>query len=151
MKKIRCWSGSTEWHDGVAHDTHWASRADRHPDGCPTEGGRAPVGGGQVPDGGYTGVRRRVHGCPTESTMGARRRARWIPDGGRVSGGGPMAGLGAGPTGEYISAASPHFWALSSNAESHLQEMRVRRVLMSESGHLRGEFRKGMFSSSMLL
>jgi hypothetical protein len=43
------------------------------------------------------------------------------------------AGLRGGPTGEYIRAASPHFWALSSNAQSHLQEMQVRRVLMSES------------------
>jgi hypothetical protein len=56
-----------------------------------------------------------------------------VPDGGWVSGGGPMAGLGDGPTGEYIKAAGPHFWALSSSAQSHLQEMRVRRVLMSES------------------
>jgi hypothetical protein len=39
--------------------------------------------------------------------------------------------------GEYISAAGPHFWALSSSAQSHLQEMRVRRVLMSDSGPLR--------------
>jgi hypothetical protein len=56
-----------------------------------------------------------------------------VHDGGWVSGGGPTAGLGGGPTGEYIRAAGPHFWALSSNAQSHLQEMRVRRVLMSES------------------
>jgi hypothetical protein len=77
-----------------------------------------PVGGGQVPNEGRTG---------------ARRRARWVPDGGRVSGGGPTAGLGGGPTGEYIRAGGPHFWALSSSAQSHLQEMRVHRVLMSES------------------
>jgi hypothetical protein len=56
-----------------------------------------------------------------------------VPDGGRVSGVGPTAGLGGGPTGDYISDASPHFWTLSSNAQSHLQEMRVRRVLMNES------------------
>jgi hypothetical protein len=34
--------GLTEWPDGatrVAHDTQWASRADGHPDECPTEGG----------------------------------------------------------------------------------------------------------------
>jgi hypothetical protein len=43
------------------------------------------------------------------------------------------AGLGGGPTGEYIRPGGPHFWALSSSAQSHLQEMRVRRVLMSES------------------
>jgi hypothetical protein len=59
-------------------------------------------------------------GCPTE---GAR-----APDGGWVSGGGPTAGLGGGPTGDYIRAPAPHFWALSSSAQSHLQEMRVRRV-----------------------
>jgi hypothetical protein len=56
-----------------------------------------------------------------------------VPDGGRVSGGGPMAGLGGGPTGEYIRAGGPHFWALSTSAQSHLQEMRVCRVLMSIS------------------
>jgi hypothetical protein len=54
-------------------------------------------------------------------------------------------GLGGGPTGEYISAASPHFWALSSSTQSHLQEMRVCMVLMNESGPLRGEFRKECF------
>jgi hypothetical protein len=74
--------------------------------------------------------------------MDARRRARWMPDGGRVSGDGPTAGLGGGPTGDYISVAGPHFWALSSSAQSHLQEMRVRRVLMSESSPLRDEFHK---------
>jgi hypothetical protein len=64
-------------------------------------------------------------GCPTEGTR--------APDGGWVSGGGPTAGLGGGPTGDYIRAPGPYFWALSSSAQSHLQEMRVRRVLMSES------------------
>jgi hypothetical protein len=56
------------------------------------------------------------------------------PDGGRD--GCPTEGgvSGGGPTGDYISAASPHFWALSSCAQSHLQEMREHRVLMSESG-----------------
>jgi hypothetical protein len=104
---------------GPAIPTGRAGQTDtRTADGCPTEGGRAPVGGGQVPDGGR---------------MGARWRARWVPDGGRISGGGPTAGLGGGPTEEYIRAGGPHFWALSSSAQSHLQEMRVRRVLMSES------------------
>jgi hypothetical protein len=79
----------------VARDTRWESRANGHPGGYPTEGGRAPD-------------KRR---------MGARRRA----------------GLGGGPTGEYIRTAGPRFWALSSSAQSHLQEMRVRRVLMNES------------------
>jgi hypothetical protein len=64
-----------------------------------------------------------------------------------VSGGGPTAGLGGGPTGDYIRAGGPPFWALSSCAQSHLQEMRERRVLMSESA----EIPKGMFSSSLLL
>jgi hypothetical protein len=45
-------------------------------------------------------------------------------------------GLGGGPTGDYIRAPGPHFWALSSNAQSHLQEMWVRRVLMSESAEI---------------
>jgi hypothetical protein len=84
----------------VPHDTQCASRADGYPDGCPTEGGRAPT---------------EVDKCPT-------------------------AGLGGGPTGDYISAAGPLFWALSSYAQSHLQEMRERGVLMSESGPLRDEF-----------
>jgi hypothetical protein len=71
-------------------------------------------------------------------------REREWPDGGRdgcpteggVSGGGPTVSLGGGPTGDYISAVGPHFRALSSCAQSHLQEMRERRVLMSESGVL---------------
>jgi hypothetical protein len=62
-----------EWPDGatrVARDTHWASRADGHPDGCPMEGGWVPVGGGQVPDG-------RGDGYPTEG--GSRGVAqRWV-------------------------------------------------------------------------
>jgi hypothetical protein len=81
------------------------------------------------------GAQRRANGrpsgadgCPTE---GAR-----APDGGWVSGGGPTAGLGGGPTGDYIRAPGPHFWALSSSAQSHLQEMRLRRVLMSESAEI---------------
>jgi hypothetical protein len=46
----------SEWPDRatrVARDTRWTSRADGHPDGCPTEGG-------QVPDGGRTGAQRRA-------------------------------------------------------------------------------------------
>jgi hypothetical protein len=73
--------GLTELPDGatrVARDTHWASRVDGHPDGCPTEGGRAP-------DGGRTGARRRA-GV-------ARRRARWVSDGGQGLGGWPNGGL----------------------------------------------------------
>jgi hypothetical protein len=101
--------------------TRLVCRADGHPGGCPMESGR-------VPDKGRMGARQRVHGCPTE---GAR-----APDGGWVSGGGPTAGLGVGPTGDYIRAPAPHFWALSSSAQSHLQEMRVRRVHMSESAKI---------------
>jgi hypothetical protein len=52
------------WPNGVAQqsnrDTRWESRVDGHPGGCPTESGRAPVGGGRVPDGGRMGARRRV-------------------------------------------------------------------------------------------
>jgi hypothetical protein len=88
--------------------------------GCPTEGARVPDGDREWPD-------RGLDVCPTE---------------GGVWGGSPTAGLGGGPTGDYIRAAGPPFWALSSCAQSHLQEMRERRVLMSESGPLRGEFRK---------
>jgi hypothetical protein len=47
-----------------------------------------------------------------------------------------MVDLGGGTTGDYIRAPGPHFWALSSSAQSHLQEMRVRRVLMSESAEI---------------
>jgi hypothetical protein len=100
--------GQTEWPDGEACDTQWESRTDGHSDGCPTEGGRAPGVGGQVPDGGRTGARRRpgvadggLNVCLTE---------------GGVSGGGPTAGLGGGPTGDYIRDGGPSFWALSSCA-----------------------------------
>jgi hypothetical protein len=64
-------------------------------------------------------ARRRAHGCVTET--------------------------GNGPTEDYIRAGGLPFWALSSCAQSHLQEMRERTVLMSESGSLRGEFRKECF------
>jgi hypothetical protein len=67
MKKIRCWSGPTE-------RPGWPA---------------IPIGrAGQTNT--LTGAQRRVDGrlsgvdrCPTESAMGARRRARWVPDGGR--------------------------------------------------------------------
>jgi hypothetical protein len=73
-----------------------------------------------VPNGERTGARR--------GRTGARRRVGL--------GGWPTAGLGGGPMGDYIRAPGPHFWALSSCAQSHLQEMRVRRVLMSESAEI---------------
>jgi hypothetical protein len=93
-----------------------------------------PDGDREWPDGGRTGAGRR--------SGVARRRAQRVPNGGLnvcpteggISGGGPM--------GDYIRAAGPPFWALSSCAQLHLQKMRERRVLMSESGPLRGEFRK---------
>jgi hypothetical protein len=88
-------------------------------DRCPTEGARVPDGEWEWPDGEWDWPDGGLDGCPTE---------------GGVSRG--------GPTGDYISAAGPPFWALSSCAQSHLQEMRERRVLMSESGPLRGEFRQ---------
>jgi hypothetical protein len=78
-----------------------------------------PDGGRTVPDGEREWPDGGLVGCPTE---------------GGVSGG--------GPTGDYIRAVGPPFWALSSCAQSHLQEMWERRVLMSESGPLRNEFRK---------
>jgi hypothetical protein len=126
--------GQTEWPDGEARRSD--EGGPRYPMG--EQGKRTP---GRVPNRGWTGprwkgtgARRRAHGCPTESGCG--------PTEGGVSGDGPTAGLGGGPTGDYIRAAGPPFWALSSCTQSHLQEMRERRVLMSESGPLRGEFRK---------
>jgi hypothetical protein len=73
------------------------------------------------------GVARRRGGCPMESGRAPVRGGR-VPDGGWVSGG--------GPTGDYIRAPGPHFWVLSSSAQSHLQEMRVCRVLMSENAEI---------------
>jgi hypothetical protein len=121
--------GPTKRPDGVAR-----RRSPRYPMG--EQGRRTP---GWVPNGGWTCARRRAHGCPTETGN--------CPTEGGVSGGGPTAGLGGGPTGNYIRAGGPPFWALSSCAQTHLQEMRERRVLMSESA----EIPKGMFSSSLLL
>jgi hypothetical protein len=106
--------------NGRAGQTDTRTGAQQRVDGRPTEGARVPDGEREWPDGG-------LNVCLTE---------------GGVSGGGPTAGLGDGPMGDYISATGPPFWALSSCAQSHLQEMRERRVLMSESGPLRGEFRK---------
>jgi hypothetical protein len=110
-----------------ARQTDTRTGAQWRVDGRPTEGDKCPTEGAQVPDGEREWPDGGCDGCPTE---------------GGVSGGGPTADLGGGPTGYYISAAGPPFWALSSCAQLHLQEMRKRRVLMSESGLLRGEFRK---------
>jgi hypothetical protein len=85
----------------VARNIQWASRADGHPDGCPTEGRRAPDEGGQVPNGEQEWPDGGRDGCPME---------------GEVSRGGPTAGLRDGPRGDYISTAGPHFSALSSYA-----------------------------------
>jgi hypothetical protein len=41
-----------------------------------------------------------------------------------------------GPTEEYINGGGPQFWPLSSSAQSHLLELRVRKVLLSEGGVL---------------
>jgi hypothetical protein len=111
--------------NGQAGQTDTRMGAQRRMDVRPTEGAWVPNGDRELPDGG-------LDVCLTE---------------GGVSGGGPTAGLGGGPTGDYIRAGGPPFWALSSCAQSHLQEMRERRVLMSESA----EIPKGMFSSSLLL
>jgi hypothetical protein len=111
--------------NGRARQTDTRMGAQRRVDVCLTEGARVPDGDRELPDGG-------LDVCPTE---------------GGVSGGGPTAGLGGGPTGDYIRAGGPPFWVLSSYAQSHLQEMREHRVLMSESV----EIPKGMFSSSLLL
>jgi hypothetical protein len=104
-------------------------------DGRPTEEDRCPTEGARVPDGDREWPDEGLDVCPTEGG---------VSGGGPTAGlgGGPTAGLGGGPTGDYIRATGPPFWALSSCAQSHLQEMRERRVLMSESGPLRGEFRK---------
>jgi hypothetical protein len=112
----------SEWPDGVAQwsdqwpaipggrvgQTDTRMGAQRRMDGRPSGADRYLTEGARVLDGGRTGARRRAHGCPTESAMD-------------------------GPTREYIRAVGPRFWAFSSNAQSHLQEMRMRRVLMSES------------------
>jgi hypothetical protein len=91
------------------------TKGDRYPtkgDKCLTEGVRVPNGEREWPNGG-------LDLCPME---------------GGVLGGGATAGLGGGPTGDYISAGGPPFWILSSCAQSHLQEMQECMVLMSESG-----------------
>jgi hypothetical protein len=96
--------GQTEKPDGVmrvACDTQWASRADEHPDGCPTEGGQAPDGGGQVPNGGRTGARQRV-GV-------ARRRDRWMPDRGQGLGGWPNGRSRGWPNGGLYKGCWPSF------------------------------------------
>jgi hypothetical protein len=109
-------NGPTEWPDGVARrsfPTGWpdgVAGAERSADGRPSGADGCLTGGAQAPDG----------GCPTEGG------SRGVADG----------GLGGGPTGDYIRVPGPHFWALSSSAQSHLQEMRVRRVLMSESAEI---------------
>jgi hypothetical protein len=141
---------------GTVGQTEWPDREARRRSPTERQGWPAIPNGRAGQTDTRTGAQRRVDGCPTEgdrcSTEGA-----WVPDGdrewpdggldvcpmeGEVSGGGPTAGLGGDPTGDYIRTAGPPFWALFSCAQSHLQEMRERKVLMSESGPLRGEFRK---------
>jgi hypothetical protein len=84
-------AGQTDTRTGIQR------RVDERPkkgDKCPMEGARVPDEEWEWPNGGHDG-------CPTK---------------GGVSRGGPTAGLRGGPTGDYISAAGPHFWALSSCA-----------------------------------
>jgi hypothetical protein len=76
------------------------NRTDGHPDGCPTEGGRAPDGGGQLPDGEREWPDGGCDGCLTE---------------GGVSGG--------GSTEKYKNGGGPQFWPLSSSTQSHLLEL----------------------------
>jgi hypothetical protein len=99
--------------NGRARQTDTRTGAQRRVDGRPMEGDRCPTKGARVPEGEWEWPDGGHDGCSTD---------------GGVSGG--------GPTRDYISAVGPHFWALSSCAQSHLQEMRVHRELMSESGVL---------------
>jgi hypothetical protein len=94
--------------NGRAGQTDTRMGAQWRVDGRSTEGDKCPTEGARVPDGESEWPDKGRDGCPTE---------------GGVSGGGPTAGLGDGPTGDYISAAGPHFWALSSCAQPHVQEM----------------------------
>jgi hypothetical protein len=71
-------------------------------------------------------------------------REREWPDGGLDVCPTKGGNSGGGPTEDYISATGRPFWALSSCAQLHLEEMWKCRVLMSESGPLRGEFRKNV-------
>jgi hypothetical protein len=60
-------NGPTEWPNGVtraARDTRWESRVDGHPGGCPTKGGRVPVGGGS-----RGVVQRRVSGVARRGSI----------------------------------------------------------------------------------
>jgi hypothetical protein len=97
--------GLTEWPDGKAGRSNEGglryTMGEQHPDGCPMEGGRAPDRGGQVPDGGRTGARRRA-GV-------ARWRVRWVPDGGRGLGGWPNGGSRGWPNGGLYKCCWPSF------------------------------------------
>jgi hypothetical protein len=80
--------------NGRAGQTDTRMGAQRRVDVRPTEGARVPDEDRELPDGG-------LDVCPAE---------------GGVSEGAPTAGLGGGPTGDYIRAGGPPFWALSSCA-----------------------------------
>jgi hypothetical protein len=89
------------------------------------------------------GTHWRVDGHPTEGAQVLDEEREWPNEGrdgcpteGGVSRGGPKASSRGWPMEEYISGGGPHFWPLSSSAQSHLLEMRVRRVLLNESGIL---------------
>jgi hypothetical protein len=79
--------------NGLAGQTDTRTGTQQRVDGRPTEGDRCPMEGAGVPNGEREWPNGGLNGCPTE---------------GRVSGG--------GPTGDYIRAVGPPFWALSSCA-----------------------------------
>jgi hypothetical protein len=75
--------------NGRAGQTDTQTGAQRRVDGRTIEGDRCLTEGARVPDGEQEWLDGGLDGCPTE---------------GGVSGGGPTASLGGGPTGDYISA-----------------------------------------------
>jgi hypothetical protein len=80
--------------NGRAGQTDTRMGAQRRVDGRPTDGDRCPIEGARVPDGDRDWPDGGLDVCPME---------------GGVSGGGPTAGLGGGPTGDYIRAGGPPF------------------------------------------
>jgi hypothetical protein len=118
--------GQTEWPNGEARRRD--EGGPRYPMG--EQGRRTPR---RVPNGGWTGARRRgtgarqrAHGCPTESGSGptegsmcarrrvgsrgvARRRARCVPDEGRDLGGWPNGRSRGWPNGGLYKCYWPSF------------------------------------------
>jgi hypothetical protein len=122
---------------GRAGQTDTQTGAQRRAHGCPTESGSGPTEGAMGarrraglrgwPNGGSRGwLDGGLYKCCWPSFLGTLLQCLVSPtrnvgaqganDEGRVSGGGPTAGLGGGPMGDYISVVGPHFWALSSSA-----------------------------------